>query len=229
MNRARLGSLVSASCSRARASRAELTRAAAPISRMTMMASAKAPRICQAARPVAWTGASRAVRQRVGELADEIEETQSRHRSLDAQVDGIDDPVAALERTQQELEETQEGLHESMDSTAAAVRSLAATVGRIQRRLHTERDIPAADVDTADDVLRQLATRARQGQQSAAVLLDEPARTMHQGEYRRVDEHGDVAAGLSGHLRSSTQWSRSASPPMTIPGARSGTGTSSAG
>ncbi|MDT5034770.1 MAG: hypothetical protein QOC94_4941 [Actinoplanes sp.] len=168
--------------------------------------------------------ALRTLRQRVGELGDEIEETQSRHRSLDAQVDGIDDRVGALERTQQELEETQEGLHESMDSTAAAVRSLAATVGWIERRLHTERDIPAADVDTADDVLRQLATRARQGQQSAAVLLDESARARHQ---RQIDDltrleqqiRETVAAALqhsatlattepgsAGHVRAATQY-----------------------
>jgi chromosome segregation ATPase len=59
--------------------------------------------------------ALRSLRQRVGELADEVEETQSRHRSLDAQVDGMDDRVGALERTQQDLQETQEGLHEGMD------------------------------------------------------------------------------------------------------------------
>jgi hypothetical protein len=129
--------------------------------------------------------ALRTLRQRVSELADEVEKTQSRHRSLDAQVDGIDDRVGAIERTQQDLEESQEGLHESMDSTAAAVRSLAATVGWVERRLHAERDISTADLDTADDVLRQLAARARQGQQSAAVLLDAPARAMH---HRRIDE-----------------------------------------
>jgi hypothetical protein len=168
--------------------------------------------------------ALRNLRQRVGELADEVEETQSRHRSLDAQVEGIDDRVGALERAQQELEETQEGLHESMDSAAAAVRSLAATVGWVERRLHAERDIATSDVDTVDDVLRLLATRARQGQQSAAVLLDGPARAMHQ---RRIDEltrleqqiHETVAAALqysaalattepgsAGHVQAATQY-----------------------
>uniref|UniRef100_UPI003F4919CF hypothetical protein n=1 Tax=Actinoplanes sp. CA-084688 TaxID=3239901 RepID=UPI003F4919CF len=124
------------------------------------------------------------LRQRLGELGDEVEELQDRHRSLDGQVDRIEDRMTTVESAQEDLEDAQrslgEDLHDDVEKIAATVRALAGTVGWIERRLHAVQDIPRVDLDAADETLRQLAARARQGRTSAAVLLDPSARTVHE-------------------------------------------------
>uniref|UniRef100_UPI003F491667 hypothetical protein n=1 Tax=Actinoplanes sp. CA-151224 TaxID=3239904 RepID=UPI003F491667 len=126
----------------------------------------------------------RQLRSRVHQLADEVEELQERHSSLDHQVDRVDDRLTSLETRQDDLEEAHEqladDLREDMGKVATTVRALAGTVGWIQRRLDTDREVPRADLDATDETLRQLAERARQGRTSAAVLLEPATRTMHQ-------------------------------------------------
>ena len=129
------------------------------------------------------------LQQRVASLADEVDEQRDRHRSLDVDVEIVGDRVTTLESTVDETQEAQQqladDLREEMEAVASAVRDLAATVGWVERRLRAEKTIAPAQLDTVDATVRELAERSRQGQQSAAVLLDQPARAVHK---RRIDE-----------------------------------------
>jgi chromosome segregation ATPase len=131
--------------------------------------------------------ALRRLKQQTGDLADDVEQLQSRHRSLDGQVDRIDDRVTTLESAQEDLEEAQQRSSEGLDGVAAAVRTLAATAGWVERRLRAGQDITPVPLDDADETLSRLAERARQGQQSAAVLLDAPTRAVHQHRIEELD------------------------------------------
>jgi DNA repair exonuclease SbcCD ATPase subunit len=126
----------------------------------------------------------RRLKQQTSTLSDDVERLESRYRELDSQVDRLDDRVDELERGQEKLEEAHERRSAEL---AAAVRSLAATVGWVERRLRAEHDLTAVPLDETDETLRQLAERARQGQQSASVLLDPSTRASHQ---HWIDELG---------------------------------------
>jgi hypothetical protein len=84
----------------------------------------------------------------------------------------------------------------------AAVRSLAATLGWVERRLHAEQDITPVPLD---DTLRRLAEQGRQGQQSAAVLLDAPTRAAHQ---YRIDELGRLESQIEQTVAEALEHSR---------------------
>ncbi|GAB1689678.1 hypothetical protein [Krasilnikovia sp. M28-CT-15] len=137
------------------------------------------------------------LQQRVSSIASDLDELQDRHRDLDTSVDEVDNRVDALETVQQELREAHDDLQEGIDDDiariAATVKALAATVGWMERRLRAEHDIAAAPLDAVDDNLRQLADRARRGQQSAAVLLSQPVRMAHQS---RIDQLGELERNI---------------------------------
>jgi chromosome segregation ATPase len=133
------------------------------------------------------------VQSRLSVVSGEVDELQEKHQVLHGQVELHDDRLDGLDQATHEIREAHDELREKLvddvAEVAATVKALTATIGWLERRVRAEQNITPLHIDHADDALRSLADRARQGRQSESVLLSAADRASHQ---RQIDALGQL-------------------------------------
>ncbi|MEV4281539.1 hypothetical protein [Actinoplanes xinjiangensis] len=131
------------------------------------------------------------LQQKVSSLADDVDDLQTEQRLLSSRIREVDDHTDELDTGLQEAREAHDELRtdvrDDLATVTATVRDLASSVGWMERRLRAEHDLTPAPLDAADDTLRQLAARARRGNESESVLLTPAQRAAEQREITALD------------------------------------------
>ncbi|MFC4066743.1 hypothetical protein [Actinoplanes subglobosus] len=131
------------------------------------------------------------LQQKVSSLADDVDDLQTEQRRLSGRIRDVDDHAdeldSGLEQVRDAQGELRTAVRDDLDAIAATVRDLASSMGWMERRLRADHDLTPAPLDGTDDTLRQLAARARRGNESESVLLTPAQRAAEQREITGLD------------------------------------------